>query len=212
MLNIPGLYERPLQDMCADVSTIESLLRMFFRANGSMTEADMLKEHIDGLYGYALALSRNRIDAEDLVHETYVRAIPAVWRLRKESNVKSWMFSILRNIWFNQLRQPLVAVQMPGTDIEQVLPEFRATSANDPHSLLTTSLDQNQVRQAISRLPIDSREIILLREFEDMSYQQIAGVLKCPVGTVMSRLGRARFKLRALLSSSPEGDSSGKHF
>ena len=186
-------------------------MRMFFRSNGSTSEADMLSEHIDGLYSYALALSRNRVDAEDLVQETYVRAIPAVGRLRKESNVKSWMFTILRNIWLNQLRQPRVAVQMSGTDIDQVLPEFHAASAKDPHSLLLTSLDQDKVRQAISRLPVESREIILLREFEDLSYQEIAGVLKCPIGTVMSRLGRARSKLRALLSSTLTGGNSGEH-
>jgi RNA polymerase sigma-70 factor (ECF subfamily) len=196
--------------MCADVAIIESLLPMFFRSNRSTSEADMLSEHIDGLYSYALALSRNRVDAEDLVQETYVRAIPAVRRLRKESNVKSWMFTILRNIWLNQLRRPRVAVQMSGTDIDQFLPEFRAPTAKDPHSLLLTSLDQERVRQAISRLPVDSREIILLREFEDLSYQEIAGVLKCPIGTVMSRLGRARSKLRELLSSTLAGGSSGK--
>jgi RNA polymerase sigma-70 factor (ECF subfamily) len=184
---------------------------MFFRANGSTNEADMLSEHIDGLYSYALALARNRVDAEDLVQETYVRAIPAVRRLRKKSNVKSWMFTILRNIWLNQLRRPHVAVPMPGTDIDQFLPEFGAPSAKDPHSLLLTSLDQDQVRQAISRLPVESREIILLREFEDLSYREIAGVLKCPIGTVMSRLGRARSKLRALLSSTLAGGNSGEH-
>jgi RNA polymerase sigma-70 factor (ECF subfamily) len=182
---------------------------MFFRVNGSTSEADMLSEHIDGLYSYALALSRNRIDAEDLVQETYIRAIPAVRRLRKESNVKSWMFTILRNIWLNQLRQPGVAVSMPGTDIDQFLPEFGTSSAKDPHSLLLICLDQDQVRQAISQLPIESREVILLREFEDLSYQEIAGVLKCPIGTVMSRLGRARSKLRELLSTLA-GGSSGK--
>ena len=136
---------------------IESLLRMFFRSNGSPSQADMLIEHIDGLYSYALALSRNRVDAEDLVQETYVRAIPAVRRLRKESNVKSWMFTILRNIWLNQLRQPRVDVQISGTDMDQLLPAFHLPSAKDPHSLLLTSLDRAQVRQAISRLPVESR-------------------------------------------------------
>jgi RNA polymerase sigma-70 factor, ECF subfamily len=196
--------------MCADVAIIESLLPMFFRSNGSTSEADMLSQHIDGLYSYALALSRNRVDAEDLVQETYVRAIPAVRRLRKESNVKSWMFTILRNIWLNQLRQPRVDVQIAGTDIDQVLPSFRAPGARDPHSLLMTSIDQDHVRQAISRLPLESREIILLREYEDLSYQEIAGVLKCPIGTVMSRLGRARSKLRALLTSTLAGSNSGE--
>ena len=156
---------------------------------------------------YALALSRNRIDAEDLVQETYVRAIPAVRRLRKESHVKSWMFTILRNIWLNQSRQPRVAVPMPGTDIDQFLPESCTPGAKDPHSLLLTRLDQDQVRQAISQLPVESREIILLREFEDLSYQEIAGVLKCPIGTVMTRLGRARSKLRELLSTLAGGSS-----
>jgi RNA polymerase sigma-70 factor (ECF subfamily) len=196
--------------MCADVAIIETLLPMFFRSNGSTSEADMLSQHIDGLYSYALALSRNRVDAEDLVQETYVRAIPAVRRLRKESNVKSWMFTILRNIWLNQLRQPRVDVQIAGTDIDQVLPSFRAPGARDPHSLLMTSIDQDHVRQAISRLPLESREIILLREYEDLSYQEIAGVLKCPIGTVMSRLGRARSKLRALLTSTLAGSNSGE--
>jgi RNA polymerase sigma-70 factor (ECF subfamily) len=183
---------------------------MFFRTNGSTSEADVLSLHIDGLYSYALALSRNRVDAEDLVQETYVRAIPALGRLRKESNVKSWMFTILRNIWLNQLRRSRVAVPMPGIDIDQFLPEFRAPDAKDPHSLLLASLDQDQVRQAISRLPVEFREIILLREFEDLSYREIAVVLKCPIGTVMSRLGRARSKLRELLSSTLYGGSSEK--
>ena len=184
---------------------------MFFRAIGSASETDMLSEHIDGLYSYALALSRNRVNAEDLVQETYVRAIPALGRLPKQSNIKSWMFTILRNIWLNQLRQPRVAVPMPGTDLDQFpASELHAPGAKDPHSLLLTSLDQDQVRQAISRLPVESREIILLREFEDLSYQEIAAVLKCPIGTVMSRLGRARSKLRELLSSTLAGGSCGK--
>src|SRR5580704_914893 len=180
-------------------------LHMFSRSNGSSSEADMLLEHIDGLYSYAVALSRNRVDAEDLVQETYVRAIRAVGRLRKESNIKSWMFTILRNIWRNQLRQPRVAVQMSGTDIDQLLPELQTPATKDPHSLLVTSWDQQQVRHAISQLPLESREIILLREFEDLSYQEIAGVLNCPIGTVMSRLGRARSKLRVLLSPALAG-------
>ncbi len=66
---------------------------------------DSVIEHMDGLYSYALMLSRNRNDAEDLVQETYVRAIPAMARLRGRSNLKSWLFTILRNLWLNQLRQ-----------------------------------------------------------------------------------------------------------
>ena len=180
---------------------------MFLRSNGSSSEADMLLEHIDGLYSYAVALSRNRVDAEDLVQETYVRALRAVGRLRKESNIKSWLFTILRNIWRNQLRQSRATVQMSGMDIDQFLPELPAPTGKDPHSILITSLDQQQVRHAISQLAIEFREIILLREFEELSYQEIAAVLNCPIGTVMSRLGRARSKLRVILSSSLAGDN-----
>jgi RNA polymerase sigma-70 factor (ECF subfamily) len=179
---------------------------MYFIADRSTSEAVVLIKHIDGLYSYALALSRNRIDAENLVQETYVRAIPAVRRLRKESNIKSWLYTILRNIWLNQIRQPRVTIQMSGMDIDQLLPEFRAPAVKDQYSSLITRLDQEQVRQAISQLPSEFREIILWREFEDLSYQEIADVLNCPIGTVMSRLGRARAKLRLLLS----GDGSDK--
>jgi len=86
-------------------------------------EADMLSEHIDGLYSYALALSRNRVDAEDLVQENLCSCYPRCRRMRKESDVKSWMFAIMRNIWLNQLRQ--------RADIDQILPA-RGSSAKDP--------------------------------------------------------------------------------
>jgi RNA polymerase sigma-70 factor, ECF subfamily len=196
--------------MCASAPIVESHLLMYFIADRSTSEADVLIKHIDGLYSYALALSRNRVDAEDLVQETYLRAIPAVRRLRKESNIKSWLYTILRNIWLNQIRQPRVAIQMSGMDIDQLMPEFHVPAVKDPHSSLITRLDQEQVRQAISQLPPEFREIILLREFEDLSYQEIAAVLNCPIGTVMSRLGRARSRLRLLLSSTLASDGSDK--
>jgi RNA polymerase sigma-70 factor (ECF subfamily) len=161
----------------------------------------MLVEYIDGLYSYAMALSRNRSDAEDLVQETYVRAIPAIGRLRQDSNIKSWLFTILRNIWLNQLRQPRVSLQVPKSDFDQYMADVPTGVLKDPHSLLVSKIDQEQVRQAIHQLPVEAREIILLREFEELSYQEIAGVLGCPIGTVMSRLGRARAKLRTLLSA-----------
>ena len=174
---------------------------MLFKSTTSTPGHEMLIEYIDGLYSYALALTRNRSDAEDLVQETYVRAIPALTRLREDSNIKSWLFTILRNIWLNQLRQPRIAVQMPGADIDQQPIDLPTGTFKDPHSALVSKIDQQQVRQAVQQLPIEAREIILLREFEELSYQEIAKVLGCPLGTVMSRLGRARSKLRALLSA-----------
>ena len=154
-------------------------------------------EHLDGLYSYAMVLTRNHAEAEDLVQETYVRAIQAMGRLRTGSNVKSWLFTILRNIWFNQLRKRRNGPQM--VDVEDGAANI-AEPSSDSYDLYVSKMEAEQVRAAIQELPVESREIILLREYEDLSYQEIASVLDCPVGTVMSRLGRARAKLRALLS------------
>jgi RNA polymerase sigma-70 factor (ECF subfamily) len=80
--------------------------------------------------------------------------------------------------------------------------------SKNSYDLYVSKIDAEQVRAAIQELPVEAREIILLREYEDLSYQEIAGVLDCPVGTVMSRLGRARAKLRALLSETLKGSDS----
>lgn len=157
-------------------------------------------EHIDGLYGYALVLTRNRSEAEDLVQETYVRAIGAAGRLRNDSNVKGWMFTILRNIWLNQLRQRRAAPQMVELDGEEGAAGSVVEPSKNPHAAYVSKVEGELVREAIQQLPVDFREIILLREYEELSYQEIAEILDCPAGTVMSRLGRARSKLRTILS------------
>ena len=162
-------------------------------------------EYLDGLYSYALVLTRNHAEAEDLVQETYVRAIPAMGRLRAGSNTKGWFFTILRNIWLNQLRKrrngPQMIEMAGGDDVASSIVE----PSKDSYDLYVSKLEAEQVRAAIQELPIDFREIILLREYEDLSYQEIANVLDCPVGTVMSRLGRARAKLRVLFSARFKG-------
>ena len=158
-------------------------------------------EHIDGLYGYALVLTRNRSDAEDLVQETYVRAIRAMGRLRSDSNVKGWMFTILRNIWLNEVRQRRRAPESVDLEGDERISDLVDEGAESPHDVYVGNLERQHVRQAIQQLPEEARDIILLREWEDLSYQEIATVLDCPVGTVMSRLARARSKLRDLLSS-----------
>ena len=176
---------------------------MFLKPNTPpAADADIVGvEHIDGLYSYALVLSRNRSEAEDLVQETYVRALGAMGRLRPESNVKSWLFTILRNIWLNQLRQRRTAPQRVEMDVEGISVGIGTkTLDDDPYTLYVSTLERNRVREAIQQLPAESREIILLREYEELSYQEIATILDCPAGTVMSRLARARAKLRALLS------------
>jgi RNA polymerase sigma-70 factor, ECF subfamily len=157
-------------------------------------------EYVDGLYGYAMVLTRNRAEAEDLVQETYARALPAIDRLRDGSNIKGWLFTILRNLWFNELRKRRSAPPLVEMDSEDNTPDHFAGKARNPHEIFESNETTILVRDAIDSLPLEFREIILLREFEELSYQEIAGVLGCPAGTVMSRLGRARAKLRALLA------------
>jgi RNA polymerase sigma-70 factor (ECF subfamily) len=171
---------------------------MSLTPNGSPVEAAGI-EHIDGLYSYALVLTRNRSEAEDLLQETYVRALGAMGRLRTGSNVKSWLFTILRNIWFNQLRQQRAA-KLVAMDGEEGAMDI-AETAKDPYALYVSRMEHERVHDAIQKLPLDFHEVILLREFEELSYQEIATILDCPAGTVMSRLARARAKLRTLISA-----------
>jgi RNA polymerase sigma-70 factor (ECF subfamily) len=156
--------------------------------------------YLDGLYGYAMTLTRNQAEAEDLVQETYLRAMSAFDRLRPDSNLKSWLFAILRNVRLNQLRNGLsksrlVEMNEPGDGAR----EFEDKSSKDPLFLYLTKVKHADVRKAIEELPAAYREVIVLREFEELSYEEIAQVLDCPRGTVMSRLNRAREKLKEML-------------
>ena len=157
-------------------------------------------EYLDGLYGYAMVLTRNHAEAEDLVQETYVRAIPAVNRLRPESNVKSWLFKILRNVWLNHLRKRRTAPEIAWDEVEDGSVGDIAEPSKDSYHIFVSKIEREQVQAAIQAMSAKFREIILLREFEELSYDEIAGLLDCPVGTVMSRLARARSKLRELLA------------
>ena len=157
-------------------------------------------EHIDGLYGYAMMLTRNRARAEDLTQDTYVRALEAASRLRENSNVKGWLFTIMRNLWLNELRKHRSTPPLVEIDNDPHTAESIPGGSPNSYEILTSTQDADMVRHAIEQLPSDAREIIVLREYEDLSYQQIAEILDCPPGTVMSRLARARAKLRALLS------------
>jgi len=156
-------------------------------------------EYLDALYSYAFVLSRNRTEAEDLVQETCLRALRAMERLRPDSNVKSWLFTILRNIWLNQLRQRKNVPDVVDLDSDEHGADRAVDSSKDPYAAYVSDLEREQVQHAIEQLPLEFREIILLREYEELSYEEIAAMLQCPVGTVMSRLARARSKLRDLL-------------
>ena len=154
-------------------------------------------EHLDALYGYALALTRNMTEAEDLVQDTYLRAASATHR-PDSSNLKSWLFVIMRNAWLNQVRHQNSGPKF--VDLETGGPVLGQAQEN-PHVVYLRKLEREQVQRAIESLPDAYREIIVLRDIEGFTYQEIATVLDCPAGTVMSRLGRARGKLRKLLST-----------
>ena len=167
-------------------------------------------EYLGGLYSYALVLTRNHAEAEDLVQETYVRAIQAIERLRPGSNMKSWLFTILKNVWLNHLRKLRNGPQMVGIELDDGATNNAVEPSRDSLDLYVSKVEAEQMRAAIQELPATFREIILLREYEDLSYQEIASVIGCPVGTVMSRLARARARLRELLSTGVAAfDSSG---
>lgn len=164
-------------------------------------------EHIDSLFRYAIVLTRARGDAQDLVQETYVRAMEAFHRLREESNVKSWLFTILRNLWLNELRQRRSRPQLVEADDDNQVVDGLKTDGQDAYQILVGKENTRRIRTAIERMPPAFREILVLREFEELSYLEIAEVLNCPLGTVMSRLGRARAKLKSLLTEMSERPS-----
>src|ERR1700722_13555970 len=120
--------------------------------------AEAAIQHLDGLYRYALSLTRNRDDAEDLVQDTYVRALPALHRLRRDSNMKSWLLTILRNNYFNQLRK-----RNATRRLIQIGPETNRDDELGPHypgslEILVSEEDNIRVRSAIEKLSDEFRE------------------------------------------------------
>lgn len=167
---------------------------------GDATFNEEALKHIDALFGYAMSLTRSKSDAEDLVQETYVRAVRAAPQLLSGSNLKGWLFVVMRNAWLNQLRHhhssPLFVHLEEEGGLSQNWPESENTN---PQVIYLKKVECDEVRQAIESLPDPYREIVVLRDIEGFSYHEIATVLACPAGTVMSRLARAREKLRCLL-------------
>jgi RNA polymerase sigma-70 factor (ECF subfamily) len=172
---------------------------MFLTVNGSNHDDATGTKHIAGLYSYAMILSRNHTEAEDLVQETYVRATRAAGGLRIDSNLKTWLFTILRNVWFTQLRRRRVRPQFIEIDGDEKTANLIAEASRNPLELYAAKVEHEQLREAVQNLPAKLREVVLLREFEELSYQEVARILDCPVGTVMSRLVRARARLRTAL-------------
>lgn len=162
------------------------------RAELSPFDESLLACHAS-LYRYARALTHDPARAEELVQETYKRALAARRRPETPSvdQVRPWAFTILRRLWQNELRQSRC----------EPLEEFGGdgpadTGGESPETLLARKLLRSEIIQAIDALPEAFREVLVLREIEGLSYAEIARVLECPRGTVMSRLARARLLLR----------------
>ena len=155
---------------------------------------------LDSLYNFARWLVRDPSDAEDLVQEAYLKALRNFTSFRCGTNFRAWIFQILRNTFLSS-RTKLDRRMTIAMDLEEDSPVFTAT-CDSPESRLIECSEINAVRCAIERLPIIFREVVLLRDVEDASYKEIADILSIPIGTVMSRLCRARTALRELLCSS----------
>ena len=169
-------------------------------------------EHIDGLFTYAMALTRNSHEAEDLVQETYLRALKTIGPPREDGNAKAWLYTILRNIRLNQVRQQRTRPKPLELDADENAAERIVETRKDPHALYVSKVKTQQVREAIRQLSEEFREIILLREFAELSYREIGTLLGCAQGTVMSRLARARYKLGILLTATQTSPNKKKSY
>ncbi|HJZ83663.1 MAG TPA: sigma-70 family RNA polymerase sigma factor [Polyangia bacterium] len=165
------------------------------RAREEFEEAAL--PHLDSLFGAALRLTRNERDAEDLVQDTILRAYRFFHRFERGTNAKAWLFKILSNTFANKYRKR----QRERTVLDQVEAEATPpTQTRDPETYLLGRLFSEQVQQALQELPEDFRWAVMLADLEDFSYREIADIMDCPIGTVMSRIYRGRRLLQRMLA------------
>src|SRR5258708_22648316 len=156
----------------------------------------------DQLYNFARWLTRNTEDAEDLVQETYVKALKGFSSFQLGTNFRAWMYRILRNTFLTSRTGLRVTMTVP-LDPEQDAFEL-AVERDTPETLLFERANRELLRSAIDELPVYFREILLLCDVEELSYQEISEPLSLPIGTVLSRLSRARKTLRDRLRPQPQ--------
>jgi RNA polymerase sigma-70 factor, ECF subfamily len=153
--------------------------------------------HLDAAFNYARWLTRNDAEAEDVVQDACVRALRYFSSLR-DDDARAWFLAIVRNAWYSRVARHARVMSMPLLD---KFGESPADDALNPEAQLLQQITVARVREALDQLPVDFREVIVLREIEGMSYKAIASVVRVPIGTVMSRLARGRERLLALLKS-----------
>jgi len=160
----------------------------------------------DSLYNFAHWLVHNQHDAEDLVQETYLKALRGFGSFQPGTNFRAWIFRILKNSFLSSCSK-LDRRMTIELDSEEDFPTLPASSAT-PESLLIERSSNDAVQCAIEQLPVIFREVILLCDVEDASYREIAEILSIPIGTVMSRLARARKAVRETVRRTPSGPVS----
>jgi len=160
----------------------------------------------DSLYNFARWIARDSDDAEDLVQETYLKALRGFASFQPGTNFRAWIFQILRNTFLNS-RTSYERRMTKELDSEEDGPEL-AVDTETPETILINRSNFQLVQRAIDDLPVHYRETLLLCEVEEMSYREIAEILSVPIGTVMSRLARARKVVRQSLRSAPARQST----
>jgi RNA polymerase sigma factor (sigma-70 family) len=174
------------------------------KQNKLATFEEAVLPHLDGAYNLARWLTRSDTDAEDVVQEAYLRAFRFFGGFHGGDG-RSWLLAIVRNTcftWMQQNRSPELNVPL-----DDQLHEIESKDLN-PEALLLQSADAQMVRQALEELPVEFREVLVLRELEEMSYRDIASITDLPLGTVMSRLARGRKRLQLALTNQMHAEVS----
>jgi RNA polymerase sigma-70 factor, ECF subfamily len=153
--------------------------------------------HVDALFASALRLTKNQGDAEDLVQDTFLRAYRFFDKFERGTNIKAWLFKILTNTFINRYRRKVKERTLTeGSELEAVHERLLSKDAQEyqsnPEQAVFDRLLSDDVLRAIDGLPDDFRMVVVLADLQEFSYREIAEIMECPVGTVMSRLYRGR--------------------
>ena len=165
----------------------------------------MMLPHLDSAFNLARWLARSHQDAEDIVQEAYLRAFKFFDSFHGEDG-RAWLLGIVRNTfytWYQQIKTQALSTQFEEELHSVQIEDGAATlyANNNPEAMLIKKDSQRQLQQALETLSVEFREVMVMRELEDLSYKQIAGIIGIPIGTVMSRLGRGRKQLAEILAS-----------
>ena len=160
-------------------------------------------EYLDALYGTAVRLARTPDAAQELVQDTYLKALRGRDRFVPGTNLKAWLYTILHNTWRNRRRdQARSRVEADSETVDLAADQagdMMSAAPDSPEALLVNAALSEELREALDNLPEAFREAVWLRDVEELTYQEIATALDVPIGTVMSRLSRGRRRLHAAL-------------